>query len=140
MNFARSLGRFAPGDERVDSVTRMEKELGTPSLRTAGLMLVHRRRGDSLEKRIADNKAKNDKAEAIFQAPPNSNPPPPELWAEDLVRGLRFDVWDGTTELWRSLEDRDVVDSMPLELDGCSDPAEAGADDRNRQRTGRVGV
>lgn len=101
MNFARSLARKAPGNERVDSVTRFEKEAGTPSLRTAGLMLVHRQRGSTLEHRFQTNLSKNLTTEMIFQG--QSNASPPELWAEDLVRGFRFDVWDADTGVWRSL-------------------------------------
>jgi hypothetical protein len=43
MNFARSLGRMHPDDQRVDVVTRFEKEVGAPSLRNAGLMLARDR-------------------------------------------------------------------------------------------------
>lgn len=101
MNFARSLHRLAPEEERVDPVTRFERELGAPSLRTAGLTLVQRDRGAMLQDRFATNKAKNDLADVAFQGKPNAAPP--ELWAEDLVRGFRFDVWDAATGVWRSL-------------------------------------
>lgn len=114
MNFARSLGRVDSDDDRVDSVTRIEKQAGAPSLRTAGLMLVHHRRGEMLEQRLDASKDKNNLAEAAFQAPPNTNPAPPELWAEDLVRGFRVDVWDDRSGLWRSLYRRQAS----YELDG----------------------
>lgn len=101
MNFARTLGRHQPDSERVDSVTRFEKQAGVPSVRTAGMMLVHRGRGPALEHRFGTNKGRNDAAEKIFQG--QANIAPPQLWAEDLVRGFRFDVWDRSTEVWRSL-------------------------------------
>jgi hypothetical protein len=101
MNFARSLRRLDPDDARVDPITRFEKDLGAPSLRTAGLMLVQRQRGAMLQDRFASNKAKNDLADAVFKGQPGAAPP--DLWAEDLVRGFRFDVWDAATGVWRSL-------------------------------------
>jgi hypothetical protein len=101
MSFARSLQRLRPDEERVEPVTRFEKELGTPSLRTAGLVLVQRGRGAMLQDRFTTNKTKDDLAKAVFEGQPNAAPP--QLWAEDLVRGFRFDVWDATTGLWRSL-------------------------------------
>ncbi|MFO0887940.1 MAG: hypothetical protein U0790_02215 [Isosphaeraceae bacterium] len=100
MGFARSLRRLVPEEDRVDPTTRFEKELGVPSLRTTGLMLVHRGRGAMLEDRFATNWEKNYLAEQGAQ---------PELWAEDLVRGLRFDVWDQTTRRWRSLCRREAT-------------------------------
>lgn len=106
MNFARSLTRFEPEDRRVESVTRFEREPGAPSLRTAGLMLVHRDRGSALETRFAANLARNDLAEKVFHDQPGAVPP--ELWAEDLVRGFRVDVWDDRTGAWRSLCQREA--------------------------------
>ena len=111
MNFARSLARYhAAGTDdgsddrlvpRADTVTRFEKELGAPALRTAGMMLVQKSRWSMLKDRFVANEAKNAAAENVFQNQPNAKPP--ELWAEDLVRGYRVDVWDKTTDNWRSL-------------------------------------
>lgn len=91
MNFARSLARMNPDEERVDPTTRFEKDVGAPSLRNAGLMLVHANRAAMLKNAFDRSKAQNDA------------PAPPELWAEDLVRGYRVDIWDRRTRLWRSL-------------------------------------
>ena len=117
MGFARSLARFRPsvvdddGDPRLaprtDSVTKFEHELGAPSLRTAGLMLVHRDRWAMLKNRFAGNKAKNEAAEKVFQNQAGANPP--ALWAEDVVRGYRIDVWDSTSKRWRSLCQRNAM-------------------------------
>jgi hypothetical protein len=111
MNFARSLARYHPtgpdadSDDllvpRVDTVTRFEKELGAPALRTAGMMLVQKSRWSMLKDRFVVNQARNAAAEDVFQNQPNAKPP--ELWAEDIVRGYRVDVWDRTTDKWRSL-------------------------------------
>jgi hypothetical protein len=34
---------------------------------------------------------------------------PPELWAEDVVRGYRIDIWDRKTGVWRSLCEREAT-------------------------------
>ncbi len=94
-----------PDGQRIDPVTRFEKELGAPALRTAGLMLVQRKRGEVLTRRLLANKDNNARAEQGFQGAANR----PNLWAEDLVRGYRIDVWDGKTQLWRSLCERQAV-------------------------------
>lgn len=125
MNFARSLARVEPTERRVDSVTRREFEPGAPALTTAGLMLVHRQRGASLAARFAGNKLKNTAAEQVAQGAPGAVPP--DLWAEDLVRGFRFDVWNEAQGVWRSLCQRHAV----YELDGGAvvvtvDPHEEG--------------
>jgi hypothetical protein len=116
MNFARSLGRYHPAgsdansDDRVvsraDPVTRFEKELGAPALRTAGMMLVQKSRWSMLKDRFAANQGKNAATESAFQ---NPNSAGPELWAEDTVRGYHIDVWDRTTSTWRSLCQRNAA-------------------------------
>jgi hypothetical protein len=100
MNFARALDHLSRGELRVDSVSRKEKRLGAPSLRTAGMMLVQRDRGVALGARFARNAKANGQAQDVIDG---GQGPLPELWAEDLIRGFRFDVWDGATEVWRSL-------------------------------------
>ncbi len=108
LNFARSLGRvLVDQEQRVDPVTRFEKESGAPSLRTAGMMLVHRERSDALKAALAASKAKNDLAGPVLAGTPGALPP--VLWAEDAVRGFRFDVWDADTGVWRSLCRREAV-------------------------------
>ncbi|HYN06333.1 MAG TPA: hypothetical protein VES67_02985 [Vicinamibacterales bacterium] len=107
MNFARSLGRMHPDDQRIDTVTRFEKEVGAPSLRNAGLMLVQRKRASNLKHRFLASKAKDDAAQAVFANVPGAAGP--ILWAEDLVRGFRIDIWDRTTGRWRSLCAREAT-------------------------------
>jgi len=94
IGFARSLARARPPEQRVDPTTRFEREVGAPALRSAGLMLVHRRRGVMLEGTLERNRDRNAAIEAGT---------PLELAAEDVVRGYRIDVWDAETGLWRSL-------------------------------------
>ena len=107
MNFVRTLARLRPDDQRIDPVTRFEKDLGAPALRTAGLMLVQRERSAMLKGRFAANTVKNTAADKVFQN--QSGAKPPDLWAEDLVRGFRVDIWDRKTGVWRSLCERDAT-------------------------------
>jgi hypothetical protein len=107
MNFARSIGRHARDDERVDTVTRREKQLGAPALRTAGLMLVHNDRRTMLQDRFAANAAKHLAAQDVFDG--KAGAAAPELFAEDLLRGWRFDIWDAATRVWRSLGRREAT-------------------------------
>jgi hypothetical protein len=102
-NFARSLlaVRRNP-DQELDPVTKQKRELGAPALRNAGLALVHNQRADMLKNAIARQGQFNATAEEIQQSGPNP-PPPPEVFAEDLVRGHRIDIWDDVSGLWRSL-------------------------------------
>ena len=100
MNFARSLSRYDARPElRYDPTRLTENGAGVPALRNAGLMLVHRARDRMLENRIKDQAQKN----AAMQSPQQT---PAELWAEDLVRGYRVDIWDSKTGVWRSLCER----------------------------------
>ncbi len=107
MNFARSLARKARADERVDSVTRAESRLGAPTLRTAGLVLVQRRRAVALEGRFDANAVKNAHAQAVIDGVPGATAP--DLYAEELLRGFRIDVWDATSGRWRSLCRREAA-------------------------------
>jgi len=103
MNFARSLARQKAPGASLDPITKFEQQTGVPALRNAGLMLVHRNRGSMLYNTF-QRASLNNKAIEDFKNPPiNSNPKPPKLYAEDLVRGYRVDIWDGNTKVWRSL-------------------------------------
>lgn len=110
MSFARTLARLRPEEQRVDPVTRFEKEIGAPSLRTPGLLLAQTARGDMLQDRFGSNKDKNERAEKIAKGLVSSNAL--QFWAEDLVRGFRFDVWDGETRRWHSLVRRQALYSL----------------------------
>lgn len=107
MNFARTLGAMeSDPNKRVDPVSQRERPTGAPSLRNAGLVLVQDGRGESLANRWDRQKSFNTAAEKSIQSPPTDNPP--DLNAEDLVRGFRIDIWDGTTQKWRSLCQREA--------------------------------
>lgn len=101
MNFARSLLLLRNAqDTQLDPVTRHEREIGAPSLRNAGLMLVHNNRGGMLKNSFDRQKKYNDIAEAIQGG---AKKQAPRLNAEDLVRGYRVDIWDDVTREWHSL-------------------------------------
>ncbi len=107
MNFARTLGRMKQEqDQRRDPVSKHEREAGAPALRNAGLMLVHVNRGAMLKNSFTRQKQFNAAAELIQNGA--SLQPPPELFAEDLVRGYRIDIWNGATQVWRSLCQREA--------------------------------
>lgn len=99
MNFARTLGTYddaKASDPAIlrDDVNRHEKEAGAPSLRTGGISLVRKERADALKRRFADNQRQVNEAKT---------PTGVELWAEDVTRGYRIDVWDTKVGQWRSL-------------------------------------
>jgi hypothetical protein len=106
MNFARSLGLMKQNqDQKRDPVSQLEHEKGAPSLRNAGLMLIHMDRSGMLENNFGRQKKFNDAAELIQNG---ANVSPPEFFSEDLVRGYRIDIWNDVTKRWRSLCQREA--------------------------------
>lgn len=102
-NFARSLLTLrGQADYQIDPVTKQKRELGAPALRNAGLVLVHNQRAEMLKNAVTRQGQFNDAAEKIQQRIPKP-PPAPTLFAEDLVRGYRIDVWDDVSKRWHSL-------------------------------------
>ncbi|HEX8678811.1 MAG TPA: hypothetical protein VF683_02535, partial [Chthoniobacterales bacterium] len=107
-NFARTLARMnneRPGvnpaqDNKLDAVTKQPRETGAPALRNAGLMLVHRNRAQMLKNNFT-RQLDADKAAKNLQAGVSTTPP--EMHAEDLVRGYRIDIWDDVSGRWHSL-------------------------------------
>lgn len=101
MNFARTLDPLKQTpDQALNPVSRQEREMGAPAIRNAGLMLVHDQRGVMLQNSMLRQKKYHDAAALIQNG---AATPPPDLYAEDLVRGYRVDIWDGSTKMWRSL-------------------------------------
>jgi hypothetical protein len=70
---------------------------GVSSLRTSGVTIARSGHGELLGQRIQTSKTNNDRIEAGDL---------PTLFAEDLVRGYRCDVFDIQTGVWRSLHRR----------------------------------
>jgi len=103
LNFARTLAAHVSPQRQLDNVTDLPRRVGAPALRNAGMMLVHSKRGDALSNAFERNKARDAAMRQAFVMP---GAPPPALYAEDLVRGWRVDVWDKRTGVWRSLCER----------------------------------
>ena len=99
MNFARSLRRRFNVETRVDPVTRHEDEVGAPSLRTAGLMLVQQQRAGMLSSRFNSNNTRNGQLESQLSGAVGTV----KLHAQDLIRGYRIDIWDSVAQRWQSL-------------------------------------
>lgn len=117
MNFTRSL-MMLDGDlssNQKDPVTKKERDMGAPSLRNAGLMLVHKQRGDMLEAAI---KRQTDFNKAL--------PAKPVMFAQDLVRGYRIDVWDDVSKQWHSLCLREAIYHIAARAVIVDVPAEEG--------------
>ncbi|KAA3661090.1 MAG: hypothetical protein DWQ04_17475, partial [Chloroflexi bacterium] len=70
------------------------EESGVPALRTTGLSLLENGLENQLIAHFANTKQLNQELEGGV---------PPTLFAEDLVRGYRVDVWHSLTEKWHSL-------------------------------------
>ncbi|HEY0928503.1 MAG TPA: hypothetical protein VGE27_01185 [Gemmatimonas sp.] len=103
MNFARSLAGHERSARQVDAVTKLPRRAGAPAIRNGGLMLVHRNRGDSLTQAFSRNDSLNSRMEQLFTGRLGGEV---SLYAEDLLRGWRVDVWDRSTPKWRSLCER----------------------------------
>ena len=93
-------------------------ETGAPALHSTGLALARVRRGEALLGDLLGARDLNKGIEAGAKV---------ELYAEDLVRGYRVDVWDGKApggEVWRSLHERittHTVDGLPDALKPVED-------------------
>jgi len=88
-----------------------DPEATLPALRSGGFSLFADNRALFLLQSIHDAKAFND-------ALAGSSSPKRPFYAEDLVRGYRFDVWDSRTGAWHSLHQREgkyVVGELPFE-------------------------
>ena len=134
MNFARSLRQLDRAGQRADPVSAIEREVGAPALRTAGLMLVQSGRGKSLKGQFDDNALKNAAAQAVSIGAAKAAAP--SLYAEDLQRGFRIDIWDETTGVWRSLCQReatytvgDADDSLHVQPRSSNDGGRPGEDE-----------
>jgi hypothetical protein len=104
----------------ADTVMRSSRDgggqetTGMPSLRSAGISLVHDDRAEAVSTHFMAQKTNNTALESSSDV---------VVWVEDLLRGYRVDVLDGTTGVWRSLCQR-VASFQPLE--GPSLPDEEG--------------
>ena len=110
-NAATHALRFA---NVVDRPGNMPGDGGLPALRTAGISLVRHEIVNELADQFLRSFALNSFLASKDLSPvpppvsPSGAPPAPsdELFAEDLVRGYRIDVFDTKTGVWRSLCER----------------------------------
>ncbi len=100
------------------------KEQGLPALQTAGVSIVRPEKAAQLEATFVRSYALNASLAAVDGSPlppvaSGGPPPPPDdaLFADDLVRGYRIDVWDDVSEQWHSLCQR-LGDYVFLEPEG----------------------
>ena len=98
--FTRSVPRLAWTEFNGDAANAAPS-----SLRAAGFSIARTDRAAALRERVADAAGRNA-ALLAGQAEP--------LRTEDVTRGLRLEVWDDASEIWRSLHER-LID---LEVDG----------------------
>ena len=85
-------------------------ETGLPALQTAGISIIRPEKGVALKASFTKAYALNAALVAIDQSPVSAAnvpglPPTPtdELYAEELVRGYRIDVFDDQSNTWHSL-------------------------------------
>ncbi len=84
-------------DVQRSSITKSvdtKKRIGLPALQTAGLSLIRTGAAPTFVKRFEIQKALNEKLESAQET---------QLWADDILRGYRVDVLDGTSNEWRSV-------------------------------------
>ena len=89
-------------EEQSQRPVEEEARAGTPAPRTGGVALVLAGRAQDIHDDFYLARNAND---ALEQDPAS----PPELVAEQLVRGYRLDILDGNNNEWRSLHARQVT-------------------------------
>jgi hypothetical protein len=97
-------------EQQAQRPVEEEARAGTPAPRTGGVALALAGRAQDIHDDFYLARNAND---ALEQDPAN----PPELVAEQLVRGYRLDIFDGNTNEWRSLHARQVT-YTPLRAPG----------------------
>lgn len=100
MNFLRGI-RLWTG--KTAGKTRERRDAEPPSVRGTGLSLVRHKRGVRFAANILRN-TKNHNAAVQNQEV--------TLYADDVMRGFRLDVWDDVSNTWRSLMQRNASYTM----------------------------
>lgn len=102
LQFANNFNRpkkVAPSSRKYLKYTSYSEaeEEGTPTLRTGGILLLRNERAATLAGRLA---AQSPSSASSINNPANTAP---ILWAEDVIRGFRPDIYDNVSKAWRSL-------------------------------------
>ncbi|HMJ06781.1 MAG TPA: hypothetical protein VK474_11040, partial [Chthoniobacterales bacterium] len=105
---------IAAWPEKEDRAPNSPDDGGLPALRTGGISLVRQDLLEETRERFLRSHALQRMVFALDNAPqppepPAAEPPAPatdELFAEDLVRGYRVDVFDSKSNAWHSLGQR----------------------------------
>jgi hypothetical protein len=109
MQFADNVARSRPEnfdpDARYSAYT--EDEFALPATASAGISVTRNERGPQLAQILNAVQQNNDSTFDQWNAPlpplPGQEPPSPLFWADDLVRGYRWDVKAAADGRWRSL-------------------------------------
>ncbi|MBM7789634.1 hypothetical protein [Tenggerimyces flavus] len=106
MQFAATLTRshILSGTEWKGRSLGTTEEYPLPALRTGGLSIA--RLGQAAQVLIA-LKGLLDTNDDVYEPPPDEEPEKLRLYAEDIVRGYRWDVRDSADDQWRSLMRRE---------------------------------
>ncbi len=108
LNLATTLQHVT--ERGLDDTPLEEPErTGLPALRTGALALVHNGRAHATQRDFGRSADLNRRLDGGAPDP---------LFAEDLVRGYRLDVWEGRIARWRSLHQRAVT----YEVEGLAAP------------------
>lgn len=97
--------------EKKNRAANMPDNTGLPALRTGGISIIRRNLVNELRSRFGRSHALQRMVFALDNAPQPADPPDAgapeaptdELFAEDLVRGYRVDVFDLKSNAWHSL-------------------------------------
>jgi hypothetical protein len=97
LHLAATLDRVDARSGPADVPLGDPEAAGVPTFRTSGIALTRRGRAEALQGGFLDQLRLHDATEAGAA---------PWLWAEDLTRGYRLDVWDDAAGGWASLHRR----------------------------------
>lgn len=113
LQFANNMDRLKKPEYRSYAIPDEE---GLATLRTAGFALIRHQRARRTVERLDAVALINKQVEMGTT---------PTLWAEDLMRGYRIEIWDDVSKKWHSLSKRVERLTLPSAGLGFEDDAEA---------------
>ena len=108
INLAATLLAADPTSAPID----VPDQSGLATFRTTGVTILRTNHARSMNDSFTNAHNHNVKLSS-------SPPQPTNLFAEDLIRGYRLDVFDATTGVWRSLHQRSVSYNIPNRTGGA---------------------